>query len=237
MQPLRRSVGRSIGCLLALLLLFAGLGIGGYLFLSSSLITVAPQPRIVLNCSNDITIVAGDSATTVKTARPLDALQSHSYKPETNTLTFDACDSLSLEVPTSSNLKLDTNGSPITVIGVTGQLTIGNNGGSINLINCNLVGQSTIDNNGGPIRFNGTIAREGTYRLSANGGTIDITLPSETPLSLDIPDLGNTLFVSDFPGIAVQNSNSGPTVHARLGQAPYATLEVGSNDPVVLKRS
>ena len=87
------------------------------------------------------------------------------------------------------------------------------------------------------MRFNGTLAREGSYTFDTNGGTIDITLPPETPLSLDIADLSNTSFVSDFPGIVLQNSTSGPAIHARLGQPPYATLRLGISNPVVLKRS
>ena len=170
-------------------------------------------------------------------------------------ITFDDTLSgdLDLTVPTTTNLQIDDDG--IEVIGVVGQMSLtspsaaitliqstltgqsklDNNGGPIFALEDLLVGQVTMSNNGGPITFSGSVTSNGKYTFSANGSSIDITLPANANFHLDVTGIIDS-FTTDFPGLASPDPNSGE-IHQNIGPSPTATIAIDINGaPITLHK-
>src|SRR5258707_15352999 len=97
---------------------------------------------------------------------------------------------IDLMVPADTNLKSDTNSKNNEVDGVTGQMVLTSNSGSITVTNSTLSasfllannsgainatqdtlsGPVTFSNNEGPITFNGSIDSSGVYQFQSNSG-------------------------------------------------------------------
>jgi len=152
-----------------------------------------------------------------------------------------------ITVPAALDLKLYTNSKNIEVDGVSGQVVLSsnsgtitvthstlsgssllvNNSGAINATQDNLSGPVTFNNNGGSITFNGSIDSNGTYQFQSNSGTIDVTLPRNTSFHLDATanSANNASITSDFPGLPVKKA----AIHADVGSPPRALVTLYNN--------
>jgi hypothetical protein len=151
---------------------------------------------------------------------------------------------LDLTVPATTDLKLTTNQNNIEVTGVSGQMVLTANNGSItvnsstingpSLLNGNtgdivanddtLSGQITVSNNQGGITLHGSLNAQGAYQIKGNGGLLDVTITSTSSFHVDATN-NNGKVTSDFPGVHVQNSE----IHADVGKSPRAMLTLYNN--------
>jgi len=154
---------------------------------------------------------------------------------------------IDVTVPAATNLKSDTNSKNIEVDGVTGQMVLSSNSGTITITNSTLSASSlllnnsgainatqdtlsgpvTFDNNEGSITFNGSIDSRGVYQFQSNSGPIDVTLPRSASFHLDATanSANNASITSDFPGLPVKNA----AIHANVGSPPRAQVTFYSN--------
>jgi hypothetical protein len=151
---------------------------------------------------------------------------------------------LTVTVPATSDLKLYTNDGEIMVDGVSGQMNLVSNTGSVtvthstinsaSILNDNtgainatqdmLQGRVTLSDNSGSITFSSSIDPVGIYTLQDNGGTVDMSLPRTASFHVDATS--NTSSVSsNFPSVHVQNGE----IHASVGKTPRATVTLYNN--------
>ena len=146
------------------------------------------------------------------------------------TITFDLsnfeADDIELMVPRLSDLNITTNGDDITVDGVSGQITLKSNAGTLTATHVSLSGQSTLKTNGGNITFSGSLDPGGTYLFDSNGGSIVLTLPHNAAFHVDATTNGGSVR-SDFPQVTV--SGTGDEAHGDVGKGPRAQVTVSNN--------
>jgi len=112
---------------------------------------------------------------------------------------------LDITVPESSDIHVQSDASSITVDGIQGhafirtnagtidvknaslasQTFVHTNAGTINVQNVKLEGNARMETNAGTISFSGSVNPGSEYSFETNAGTIDMALPSGTPLILD----------------------------------------------------
>jgi hypothetical protein len=227
-RPRRRS--NPVLRVIITLLILGGIAFFVYRAQMDTVISVGTHPTIIVeDCLGFVHVHAGPVNNEVILQGPWTLFTSYSQDKASNTVNINGCD-LNIAVPANTDVKI--NADSIDVTGVSGQMSLTTNGGSITMQQDTLQGQSTLDNNGGPIRFSGSLDPRGTSKFSSNGGLIDITLTSSPSFHLDVTGILNTV-TTDFPGIQVQSDE----VHANVGQPPYATLSLQVNDsPIVLHK-
>lgn len=138
-------------------------------------------------------------------------------------------------LPTNGPTMLLTVEAPvgnIAVDGISGVLNIRGGSGNIAVSHAVLASGSKLGTTQGNITFNGLLAvptasnTAGTYYLSSEHGTLDVTLPTSTNVILDV-NINVGKIDSDF-AIPVQNSNGSVNYHGPLNTgatpAPTATL-------------
>lgn len=155
---------------------------------------------------------------------------------------------LDVTVPADTDLKLHTNSANINVTGVTGQMTLTANDGSITLTHCNvngtsllndntgainvtqsaLNGQITLSNNTGHITFIGSIGSPGTYDIENNDGSIDATLGQSASFHVNATTNSGSI-TTDYPGTHLQNKE----IHADVGSSPHALLSLNTNSGTI----
>jgi hypothetical protein len=151
----------------------------------------------------------------------------------TNTIEITQCDEgMIITVPPQADIELHA-ASAVTVIGVSGILKLETNGSRMTLEGVTLEGGSKVSDNGGPIVFQGHLSQGSTPVISDNGGSIDMTLPVESSFHLSLAGILGPL-VANFPGVqAPADALSGLQVD--VGSSPstvHLTLDV--NDTAVV---
>lgn len=134
---------------------------------------------------------------------------------------------LDVTVPADSNLQLKTNVGDIEVKGVSGQMTLNSNTGSITAENDVLTGSSTLKTNVGSVNFDGQITDGDTYDFQSNTGSVNVTLPASTTFHVDAKTNTGSIN-SDFP-VGIQKSTVGAEVHADVGNSPTTTITMRTN--------
>ncbi len=227
-QQLRQGQRNPLGCQIFMLILIVGLAFLIYRYQTGNIVSTKPHPTIIIaDCTGSIHIQAGKTANQVT----IEGWPFSSYQLDqtSNTVTINDCNR-TIIVPTQTNLQIDADA--IDVIGVSGQMQLQTNGGSITLAQDTLQGQSSLTNNGGPIRFSGGLASQATCTFDVNGGSIDIALPAAATFHIDVTGIISSI-TSDFPGVSPQNNE----VHADIGISPSAKLKMNVNDsPIILKK-
>ncbi len=143
-------------------------------------------------------------------------------------LSGDQAGTFDITVPALTDLKVDTNSWNVLVEGVTGQMVLTSNSGSLTVNNCQFTGPSLLRDNNGAITFQGTLDPHGTTRFDDNGGPILVKLAQSANVHLDaITNAGS--ITSTLPQTRVQSSVSGFELHADMGTAPRATLTLSNN--------
>ena len=134
-----------------------------------------------------------------------------------------------ITVPSAAVLQLKTNSGGIDVSGVSGQMVLSRNTGSIQASDGTVSGKSELITNTGSITFNGSVDRSGTYRFETNTGSVNVTLPGESVFHLDAStDTGS--INTNFPAVLVQHRQFvGADAHSDVGSAPQATISLKTN--------
>jgi Putative adhesin len=225
-------------------------------------VAVGTHPTIVIDDSFGAIHISAGSASDKITAQAVDQNNSpmagyipYQKSSDGQTITINIgveldASAIDLAVPPATDLKLNTNGDDITVVGVTGQMSLTTNGGAITLTQDTINGLSTVNTNGGSINaaqvalsgqvslktntdsitFNGTLGPKGTYRFETNTGAIDITLPLKSSFHLDVSTNTGTAN-TDFPGLQAPFSSvsSNGEAHMNVGNTPRANITLKTN--------
>lgn len=227
-QQFRQGQRNPLGCQILTLILIVGLAFLIYKYQTGSMISTKPHPTVVVaSCTGSIHIQAGKAADQI-------IIEGFPFPPYqldqiSNTVTLSDCNR-TIIVPAQTDLKIDAD--TIDIIGVSGQMQLETNGGTITLTQATLQGQSSLQNNGGAVRFSGAVAPQSSCTFDVNGGSIDIALPAAATFHIDVTGIIGSI-TSDFPGLSAQNNE----VHADIGIAPSAKLKMDVNDsPIILKK-
>lgn len=92
---------------------------------------------------------------------------------------------LDITVPSLTDIQDTSNAGTLNIDGVTGQMNLQANAGSINVTHATLKGPSTFKANAGSINYSGSLTPNGTYNFQANAGSINLTLPSDSSFTLN----------------------------------------------------
>ena len=132
-------------------------------------------------------------------------------------------------VPSHSGLELKSNTGSIDVSGVSGQMSLRSNTGSVSMRDGVLTSSSILQSNTGSITFNGSISQTGSYQFMTNTGSVNVTLPASSVFHVDA-NTGTGSITSDFPGVNVQHPNfTGAVAHGDVGSSPQATVTLKTN--------
>jgi DUF4097 and DUF4098 domain-containing protein YvlB len=212
---------------------------------------VNSNPTLVLN--NDtgsihVSAVSEGNAVTIQTTKqsgpwnnPNDLKVSYTQDREANTVivtvtrsnnaTFFSMQNVdfAITVPSVATLQLKTNTGNIDVNGVSGQLNLASNTGSIAATNSTAHGNTQLTTNTGSITFNGSLEPKGTYNFATNTGSVDVTLPRNSAFHVDASsDTGS--ITTGFSQVVVQQRQSiGAEAHGDVGSAPQAVVTLKTN--------
>lgn len=132
--------------------------------------------------------------------------------------------SFDVTVPGTTDLQLKTSTGEIDVNGVTGQISLTTDTGSIHASHDSIKGSSVLQTNTGSISFDGSVDVNGKYLFQADTGSVDITLPNTPPFHVDATtDTG--AISTDFPELTVQHPDpTGANIHGDVGASPNVTV-------------
>jgi hypothetical protein len=167
---------------------------GGPLAPQTQFFNVTDTPTLVINDdSGAINVLTSNSPSRV-TVQATD--NEVTTRQDGNTINASVPDNgqgpadITVTVPQHSNLQLTTANGEIQVNGISGQMTLTTNDGTVQMTNDALTGQSKITTAGGDINFN-------------------VTLPGTPAFHLDASTNSGSIDASDFPSVHVQSNNSG----------------------------
>ena len=213
--------------------------------------TVTANPTLVLN--NDtgtihIRTASSGSQITIQTTRhsgpaanPNDITVNYAQNVEMNTVTVSVdrvsnsifFSSLSVDfdvtMPASAALQVKTNMGGIDVSGVSGQMVLTSNTGSIEARDGTLSGSSQLITNTGSVTFDGAIGSGGSYNFQTNTGSVNLTLPGASVFHVDAStDTGS--INTNFPGVVVVHRQFvGAEAHSDVGSSLQATVRLSTN--------
>jgi hypothetical protein len=213
-----------------LLIILGGIGFFVYKLQTGNVITVDSGATLFIDqCSGYVHVHASTSTNQVVLQGLGGIFVFSSHAQSSDTIIINGCN-LDMTVP--ANINLNINADEIDVFGVSGQMKLTTNGGSINLVQDTLQGTSVLDNNGGPILFQGSIGSTANPTFSSNGGSVDISLPADASFQLKTTGILGT-FTTNYPGIVVGDTG---LPQATIGNASQATLTLQINDTSVILR-
>ena len=134
-----------------------------------------------------------------------------------------------LTVPGAAALQLKTNTGSVDVSGVSGQMVLTSNTGSVRASGGTLSGNSQLLTNTGSVMFTGSLSQAGTYQFQTNTGSVNVTIPGTSVFHVDAStDTGS--INTNFPGVVVaQHQFVGADAHSDVGSAPQATITLRTN--------
>jgi hypothetical protein len=133
-----------------------------------------------------------------------------------------------ITVPSTAVLQLKTNTGSIDVTGVSGQMVLTSNTGSITAIGGTVSGNTGLITNTGSITFNGSIDQTGNYQFVTNTGSVNVTLPGGSAFHVNAStDTGS--INTNFPGVTVQHQGMGANASGDVGSSPQATVSLRTN--------
>src|SRR5579859_5807329 len=156
-QPRRRGGRNPLPGIIFLLIIIGGIGFFAYKLQTGNVITVDSGATLFIDqcTAGFVHIHASGSPNQVVIQGPGGLFVFSSHAQSSDTIIINGCN-LDMTVP--ANINLNINADEIDVFGVSGQMKLTTNGGSINLVQDTLQGTSVLDNNGGPILFQGSLA-------------------------------------------------------------------------------
>jgi hypothetical protein len=211
--------------------------------------TVGANPTIVLNndtgsihvrvgASSDVTVQAtkhtgwggntNDMNVTYSQDRGGNTVSVNVERPSISTFGSSSVD-FDLTVPGAAVLQLKTSTGSIDVSGVSGQMVLTSNTGSVQAIGGALNGNSQLLTNTGSVTFSGSLSKTGTYQFQTNTGSVDVTIPGTSVFHVDAStDTGS--INSNFPEVVVIHRQfTGADAHSDVGSAPQAIITLRTN--------
>lgn len=214
--------------IIILLIVFGGIGFFVYKLQTGNVITVDSGATLFIDqCSGYVHVHASTSTNQVVLQGAGGIFVPSSHAQDSDTIIINGCN-LDMTVP--ANINLNIYADEIDVFGVSGQMKLTTNGGSITLVQDTLKGTSLLDNNGGPILFLGSIAGAANSTFSSNGGSIDISLPGDASFHLKTTGILDSL-TTNYPGIAIVDTGQSETT---IGNSPQATITLDVNGSSVV---
>lgn len=132
-----------------------------------------------------------------------------------------------LKVPGIADLELRTGIGDIRVTGISGQLCLKSDTGSIYVRSGLLTGNSVLKSSLGSINFHEAIDPFGTYQFETETGSVNVTLPDDTAFELDASaKLGSVTTVVPGMKMAYRTNNE---VHGDAGPLPRASMRLRSS--------
>nr|BBH95448.1 hypothetical protein KTA_36470 [Thermogemmatispora argillosa] len=156
---------------------------------------------------------------------------------------------LDIRVPAVCDLEIEDNAGSIHVLGGQGKLLVKTNAGTITVLQATLEAQSSLSTDAGSIAvqqsrlcgqvachtsagaisFSGSLEPGGQYQMTTNAGSINVTLPPDTPLFLTASsDLGSV--TNEF----AQPSLGGPPQARLLLHTNLGSIAVHRGEPAIL---
>ncbi|HXZ04525.1 MAG TPA: DUF4097 family beta strand repeat-containing protein [Ktedonobacteraceae bacterium] len=131
-----------------------------------------------------------------------------------------------VSVPQQADLELNTGVGDIWVAGISGQLSLQCDIGSIYVKGGLLSGNSLLKTNLGSVNFHEAIDPSGSYQLATETGSVHVILPDDTSFELDASSsFGNITTVVPNMKMAYRTSSE---VHGDAGIPPRASLKLSS---------
>ena len=213
--------------------------------------TVSANPTVVLNndtgsihvragaSSSDVTIQAtrhtgwwgnaSDVNVTYAQDTASNTVTVNVERPGTSSTFGSSSVDFDLAVPGAAVLQLQTHTGSIEVSGVSGQLVLTSNTGSVQASGGTLSGHSQLQTNTGSVTFTGAISQTGTYQYQTNTGSINVTIPGTSVFHVDAStDTG--AINTNFPEVVVIDRQfTGADAHSDVGGAPQATITLKTN--------
>jgi DUF4097 and DUF4098 domain-containing protein YvlB len=231
--------------IIALLGSGAQAGLKSFLNISSEThtYTITALPTLLLNDNTGtVTIHTGSANSQVsiqatKHYQPFGSAPTVKYSQDGNTITatvqnqsnnFPSFGSdnvdFNITIPANANLNIHTDTGAIDVEGVSGNMSLTTETGSITANQDALSGQSTLQTATGSITFDGSIVSGGNYLFSTDTGSVDVTLPASSSFHLDAStDTGS--INSDFTQVNVHEHDiTGSNAHGDVGNSPGTTI-------------
>ncbi len=132
-------------------------------------------------------------------------------------------------VPSAANLQLKTNTGGIDVTGISGQMSLRSDTGSIAVTQGVLAAGSQLSTNTGTVTFDGAIGPQGSYQFLTNTGSVNVTLPATPAFHVDASTNTGSVW-TDFPGLMVQHpSMTSSEMHGDVGSTPQVTVTLRTN--------
>lgn len=132
-----------------------------------------------------------------------------------------------ITVPSHADLEFTTSVGDIWVTGISGQVTLRSDTGSIYVRRGLLTENSLLQTEFGSINLHEAIDSTGTYTLTTNAGSVNVILPGEAAFELDAStSLGS--ITTNVPGMAMEYSTN-RELHGAVGSPPRASLMLRSN--------
>ncbi len=133
---------------------------------------------------------------------------------------------LDLTVPRSTDLRVTTNVGDIWITGVSGQLSLHSNTGSLYVRRGLLTGNSELSTNVGSVNFHEAIDPQGTYQFTTGTGSVNVALPAYEAFHLDArANLGS--ITTAVPGMTI-TSRTDHEVQGEVGSPPCASMRLTS---------
>lgn len=230
-----------------------GLNVAGYTnsVTDTRNFTMATNPTLVLNNdtgSMHVRGLSGSNQIAIQTTRHSgpwgnvnDITVSYTQNSAANTLTVNVSRTnpggwfngmgvdFDITVPSTAALQLKTNTGSIDVNGVSGELVLTSNTGSVSASNGAASGHTQLKTNTGSVTFNGSIGTTGTYQFETNTGSINVTLPAESAFHVTAATDTGTI-TTNFVGVTVQHRQVvGADAQGDVGTSPQAEVSMRTN--------
>ncbi len=132
-----------------------------------------------------------------------------------------------ITVPSNTDLRLTTKTGDIRVTGISGQMHLGSESGSVLVQQGILRGTSWLMTNAGAIHYYEAIDPHGTYTFVSTTGSITVILPSDASFHLDARTDTGTI-TTDFPGVVVTHRTNN-AIQSTVGKPPHAKVRLSSD--------
>jgi hypothetical protein len=191
-------------------------------------IMVGAHPKVVIDrIDGAVHVTAGQDG--VVRIQPTDNTDHGDilYQKDGNVITFDLDAKLdgvdvNLTVPALADLDLSTSDGDITADGVSGQISLSTDTGSITATHVTFKGTSKMDSILGDVTFTGSLDPASHDDFDNSRGDIGLTFPANGSFHVDASAPDGEI-VSDFPQIVV-SSSLGAEAHGDVGKAPRAQV-------------
>ena len=145
------------------------------------------------------------------------------YMPDSN---LPKSIDFNITVPRNADLELSTSLGDTWVTGISGQLSLQSDIGSIYVREGLLTGNSTLKTSLGSINFHEAIDPHGNYQFAAETGSVNVILPDDTAFELDAStNFGNITTVVPDMKMAYRTNCE---VHGDAGIPPRASMTLRS---------